>query len=66
MQMLQMLFAGVAVPADAKLLLATTKGEIDLLEQSMLEERGNAADAIVSRLVGKVARPDRDKGRRGS
>lgn len=55
MQMLQTLFAGVAVPSDAKLLLATTKGEIDLLEQSMLEQRGDGNDAVVTRLVSKVA-----------
>ena len=40
MQMLQSLFEGMVVPEDAKLLLATTKGEIDLLEQSMLEQQG--------------------------
>jgi 3-oxoacyl-[acyl-carrier-protein] synthase II len=55
MQMLQLLFEGAAVPEDAKLLMATTKGEIDLLEQSMLESRGDVADSVVSRLIGKVA-----------
>ena len=55
MQMLQYLFEGITVPEDAKLLLATTKGEIDLLEQSMLEGKGDVADAIVSRLINKVA-----------
>jgi 3-oxoacyl-[acyl-carrier-protein] synthase II len=55
MQMMEMLFDGVVIPGDAKLLLATTKGEIDLLEQSMLEERGDGADAIVTRLIRKVA-----------
>jgi 3-oxoacyl-[acyl-carrier-protein] synthase II len=55
MQMLQTLFEGVLVPNDAKLLLATTKGEIDLLEQSMLEQRGDGADAVVTRLLSKVA-----------
>ena len=55
MQMLQSLFKGTAVPEDAKLLLATTKGEIDLLEQSMLENRGDSTDAIISRLIRKVA-----------
>ncbi len=41
------LFAGAAasIPADARLLLATTKGEIDLLEKSMLDGRGDASDA---------------------
>lgn len=55
MQMMELLFEGVGIPEDATLLLATTKGEIDLLEQSMLEQQGDAADAIVTRLVGKVA-----------
>jgi len=55
MQMLQSLFEGITVPEDAKLLLATTKGEIDLLEQSMLEGKGDVADAVVSRLINKVA-----------
>ncbi len=55
MQMFEALFEGAAVPKDAKLLLATTKGEIDLLEQSMLENRGDVADSVVSRLIGKVA-----------
>jgi 3-oxoacyl-[acyl-carrier-protein] synthase II len=55
MQMLQSLFEGTAVPEDAKLLLATTKGEIDLLEQSMLQNKGDVADSVVSKLIGKVA-----------
>jgi len=55
MQMLRSLFEGTAFPEDAKLLLATTKGEIDLLEQSMLENKGDVADAVVSKLIGKVA-----------
>ena len=55
MQMLQTLFEGVVVPNDARLLLATTKGEIDLLEQSMLEQQGDGADAVVTRLLRKVA-----------
>jgi 3-oxoacyl-[acyl-carrier-protein] synthase II len=61
MQMMKMLFEGVVIPNDAKLLLATTKGEIDLLEQSMLEQRGDVADAVVTRLVGKVADLTRTK-----
>lgn len=55
MQMLQSLFEGVVLPEDAKLLLATTKGEIDLLEQSMLQNRGDVSDAVISRLIDKVA-----------
>jgi 3-oxoacyl-[acyl-carrier-protein] synthase II len=56
MQMLQTLFEGVVFPNDARLLLATTKGEIDLLEQSMLEQQGDGADAVATRLLRKVAR----------
>jgi 3-oxoacyl-[acyl-carrier-protein] synthase II len=55
MQMLQSLFEGTTVPEDAKLLLATTKGEIDLLEQHLLEKKGDVADSVVSKLIGKVA-----------
>lgn len=55
MQMLQSLFDGVRFPEDARLMLATTKGEVDLLEQNMLEGWGNAADSIPSRLLAKVA-----------
>jgi 3-oxoacyl-[acyl-carrier-protein] synthase II len=62
MQMMEMLFEGVVLPGDAKLLLATTKGEIDLLEQNMLEQRGDGADAVVSRLISKVAGLTRTKG----
>jgi 3-oxoacyl-[acyl-carrier-protein] synthase II len=55
MQMLHSLFESVVIPRDAKLLLATTKGEIDLLEQNMLFNRGDASDAVISRLINKVA-----------
>jgi 3-oxoacyl-[acyl-carrier-protein] synthase II len=55
MQMLQALFEGVVVPGDAKLLLATTKGEIDLLEINLLENKGDVTDAVVMRLIAKVA-----------
>ncbi len=55
MQMMQELFEGVAVPQDARLLLATTKGEIDLLEQSMLGQGGDVSDAVVGRLIRKVS-----------
>jgi len=63
MQMLQSLFDGVSVPGDAMLLLATTKGEIDLLEQSMLEGRGAAADSVPGRLLAKVTGLTGSKGR---
>ena len=62
MQMVRSLFEGTTVPEDAKLLLATTKGEIDLLEQSMLENKGDVEDAIVSRLISKVAELTSAKG----
>ena len=62
MQMMELLFEGVGIPEDAKLLLATTKGEIDLLEQSMLEQRGDGADAVVVRLIRKVSDLTRTKG----
>jgi len=35
MQLIERLFEGVRVPRDARLVLATTKGEIDLLEHSL-------------------------------
>jgi 3-oxoacyl-(acyl-carrier-protein) synthase len=55
MQMLQILFEGVVIPEDARLMLATTKGEIDLLEQSILEQQGDVSEAVVSRLLRKVS-----------
>jgi 3-oxoacyl-[acyl-carrier-protein] synthase II len=55
MQMLQTLFEDIVVPRDAFLMLATTKGEIDLLEKSLLENTGDVAEAVVSRLIEKVA-----------
>ncbi len=62
MQMLQMLFEGVVIPEDAQLLLATTKGEIDFLEQSMLGKKGEVADAVLSQLINKVAGLTRARG----
>ena len=55
MQMLRSLFDGVRFPKDARLMLATTKGEIDLLEQSMLEGGGAVEDSLPGRLLAKVA-----------
>jgi 3-oxoacyl-[acyl-carrier-protein] synthase II len=57
MQMLAMLFegAGEVVPEDAALLLATTKGEIDFLERSVLVGRGDPAECHPDRLLGKAA-----------
>jgi len=55
MQMLQALFEGVVMPGDAKLLLATTKGEIDLLELFLLENKGGVTESMLSRFITKVA-----------
>jgi 3-oxoacyl-(acyl-carrier-protein) synthase len=57
MQMLRSLFRNIAatVPGDARLLLATTKGEIDFLETSILDGTGDASQSIISHLLGKVA-----------
>ena len=56
LQMLRMLFrdAGTAIPADARLLLASTKGEIDLLERFVLEGRGDPEDSTLDRLLTKA------------
>lgn len=57
MQMLRQLFVrnGAAIPEDARLLLATTKGEIDLLEKSMLAGTGDPSESFPGRLLDKVA-----------
>jgi 3-oxoacyl-(acyl-carrier-protein) synthase len=57
MQMLTTLFLKnrSTVPPDAKLILATTKGEIDLLEKSILYNTGDAGQSMVSNLLAKVA-----------
>jgi 3-oxoacyl-[acyl-carrier-protein] synthase II len=57
MQMLGTLFNKSAgrFPRDARLLLATTKGEIDFLEKYVLSGAGNAAESVVSRLLESVA-----------
>lgn len=57
MQMIAMLFdrAGTRMPADARILLATTKGEIDLLEKSILTGSGDCAESSLNNLLGKVA-----------
>jgi 3-oxoacyl-[acyl-carrier-protein] synthase II len=56
MQMLTLLFNRNAdlIPRDAKLILATTKGEIDLLERSVLEGIGDAAESSLQCLLEKV------------
>jgi len=56
MQMLALLFdrANGMIPGDAKLLLATTKGEIDFLEKSIIDGVGDAAESALDRLLQKV------------
>jgi 3-oxoacyl-[acyl-carrier-protein] synthase II len=56
MQMLAPLLseARSLVPGDADLMLATTKGEIDLLEMHVLEGRGRDADCSLDRLLARV------------
>jgi 3-oxoacyl-[acyl-carrier-protein] synthase II len=58
MQMLNPLLTQLAprVPTDARLLLATTKGEIDRLEQALLTGKGDPAASVPTRLLEKVAR----------
>ncbi len=46
--------AGRVSPADADLLLATTKGEVDLLEMHVLTGRGTESDCTLDRLLAKV------------
>jgi 3-oxoacyl-(acyl-carrier-protein) synthase len=56
MQMLRSLFErSDAVPRDAELILASTKGEIDLLEKSLLSGGPGAEESTLDRLFGKVA-----------
>ena len=57
MQMLRPLLdrTRAKIPADAKLLFATTKGEIDLLEQHLLKREGDASASGLDRLLEKVA-----------
>ncbi len=56
MQMLTPLFAerSKSFPIDARLFLATTAGEIDLLERSVLAGDKNADGSCPDRLLGKV------------
>jgi 3-oxoacyl-[acyl-carrier-protein] synthase II len=57
-QMLEKLFpqSGHSIPSDARLLLATTTGEVDLLEQAVLSPAGNAAESGLERLLEKTRR----------
>jgi 3-oxoacyl-[acyl-carrier-protein] synthase II len=56
MQMISALFdrSGITIPGDAKLLLATTKGEIDLLEKSIISGSGDGAESSLNNLLLKV------------
>lgn len=56
MQMISMLLdqSNLEIPGDAKLLLATTKGEIDLLEKSIITGTGDVAESSLDNLLRKV------------
>ena len=56
LQMLERLFSGFAekVPVDATVMLASTKGEIDLLEKAVLTGRGDPAESSLDNLLRKV------------
>lgn len=55
-QMLEKLFptAGNDIPADARLFLATTTGEVDLLEQAVLSGSGSVQESGLDRLLKKT------------
>lgn len=57
MQMFRLLFKdnSASIPEDAKLILATTKGEIDLLEKKFLTDRGEASDSNPHKLLKKIS-----------
>ncbi|MEK7308447.1 MAG: beta-ketoacyl synthase N-terminal-like domain-containing protein, partial [Nitrospirota bacterium] len=57
MQMFKLLFKkdSVSIPEDAKLVLATTKGEIDLLEKNFLQGKGGASKSNPQYLLKKLA-----------
>ncbi len=57
MQMFRLMFKNNphSIPKDAKLILATTKGEIDLLEKKFLTGKGNASNSRLSCLLKKVS-----------
>ncbi len=66
MQMLRRLFSGssLSIPSDARLILATTKGEIDLLEKRLLKKTGSVSASHLNNLLKKVSSLTgiRDKG----
>lgn len=57
MQMFRPLFKkdSVSIPEDAKLVLATTKGEIDLLEKNFLQGKGEVSKSKPHYLLEKVS-----------
>ncbi len=57
-QMLRLLFSGffVSIPKDSRLILATTKGEIDILEKKLLKGTGDASKCNLNNLLKKVSR----------
>jgi len=57
MQMFKLLFkkGAVSIPEDAKLVLATTKGEIDLLEKNFFHGKGDASKSNPHFLLKKVS-----------
>lgn len=63
MQMLRRLFSRspVSVPEDSRLLLATTKGEIDILEKNLLKGTGDASKSNLNNLLNKAKRLARVK-----
>lgn len=58
MQMLKLIFNKAAdlIPGDSRLVLATTKGEIDILEKSFLKGTGDASGSSLKHLLKKVSR----------
>jgi 3-oxoacyl-[acyl-carrier-protein] synthase II len=66
MQMFNTLFkhTSVSIPDDARLMLGTIKGEIDLLEKHYLQGTGEESDCNLGNLLGKVTALTgvRDKG----
>lgn len=56
-QMLKSLFSKTSalIPQDAKLILATTKGEIDLLEKKIIKGTGDESNCSLGHLPGKVS-----------
>jgi 3-oxoacyl-[acyl-carrier-protein] synthase II len=64
MQMLKVLFSNssISIPEDSMIILATTKGEIDILEKNLLKGIGDASKCNLNYLLKKVLRLTRVKG----